>query len=299
MFGVTSGQYSCPFTSAQLSAMFGGAVYCPATPVQFTEFQSGNDAIQPEKSRQWDLGVRFEPTDKFSAGVDLWRITLRDTIGQVDESTVMANPALYASNFTAYTDPVTGRTLALNFTNLNLGQQIEEGIDIDAKARFKTPIGVYTSQVVATYMLKSEYELLPGTGFVSDLGNYYNGAVTLRWQGKWINTLEYGPMSHSLTVNFKSGYADQGYSANDCYVNLLDGTCIDIHRRVDHYITLDWQTRWNVNKTLTLTAGITNLLDQDPPLTIKTTGGGQVIGFDGRYADPLGRVIYANMKVNF
>jgi iron complex outermembrane receptor protein len=44
---------------------------------------------------------------------------------------------------------------------------------------------------------------------------------------------------------------------------------------------------WAGIKGLTLTAGILNLFDEDPPFTNK--GDGFQVGYDERYANPLGR----------
>jgi iron complex outermembrane receptor protein len=62
-------------------------------------------------------------------------------------------------------------------------------------------------------------------------------------------------------------------------------------RRVSSYTTIDWQTK-AFSKKFTLTAGVKNLFDIDPPFTIRNAGGGNQSGYDGRYADPLGRQIY-------
>jgi outer membrane receptor protein involved in Fe transport len=47
-----------------------------------------------------------------------------------------------------------------------------------------------------------------------------------------------------------------------------------------------------LQQKFTLTAGVKNLFDIDPPFTIRNAGGGNQSGYDGRYADPLGRQIY-------
>ncbi|MFC0349595.1 hypothetical protein [Undibacterium danionis] len=64
-------------------------------------------------------------------------------------------------------------------------------------------------------------------------------------------------------------------------------------------MTLDWQIKANASKNLTLTAGIRNLLNQDPPLSIRNTGGGNQVGYDGRYTDPLGRTVYMTGNLKF
>jgi iron complex outermembrane receptor protein len=48
-----------------------------------------------------------------------------------------------------------------------------------------------------------------------------------------------------------------------------------------------------------VTVGMKNLFDKDPPLSLQNAGGGNQIGYDGRYADVIGRVIYIIGKYTF
>ncbi len=36
-----------------------------------------------------------------------------------------------------------------------------------------------------------------------------------------------------------------------------------------------------------------------PPLTLQNAGGGNQLGYDGRYADPMGRALYLTGNVKF
>ena len=53
------------------------------------------------------------------------------------------------------------------------------------------------------------------------------------------------------------------------------------------------------NSNLTFTLGIKNLFDRDPPLSLQNGGGGNQIGYDGRYTDPLGRQFYVVGQYRF
>ena len=68
---------------------------------------------------------------------------------------------------------------------------------------------------------------------------------------------------------------------------------------MDSYYTFDWQTAYNLTKDWRFTFGITNLFDKDPPFTIQTAGGGNAVGYDGRYADPIGRAFYLRAAFRF
>ncbi len=53
------------------------------------------------------------------------------------------------------------------------------------------------------------------------------------------------------------------------------------------------------SKNLTITGGIRNLFNQDPPFTQRNAGGGNTNGFDPRYADAFGRQFYVVGNLKF
>jgi iron complex outermembrane receptor protein len=197
----------------------------------------------------------------------------------------------------------TGKTyLALNLGNLNLGKAYYSGIDFDVSSRLKTSFGDLNTQLNATYVLSERQQLEPNGPYYSAINNNAElGTVTFRWQGRLQTTLKVGQWDHTLGLNFKSGYRDQLTE-----VDVLDdagnvtGT-EEIRLKVKKYYTFDWQTAWNFRKDMTLTLGILNLFDKDPPFTLSTggTNKGQQFGFDDRYADPRGRTLYGNFTYRF
>jgi iron complex outermembrane receptor protein len=105
-------------------------------------------------------------------------------------------------------------------------------------------------------------------------------------------------------VNYRSGYHDKVLTADDAAVRNVNadgsiGGVVGMERDVKSYTTLDYQAKINYIKNLTLTAGIRNLLDQDPPFSVRNSGGGNQVGYDGRYADPLGRTFYVTAQYRF
>jgi iron complex outermembrane recepter protein len=290
LYGVTGNSYDCPFPVNDPLAQF-----CPPANVQFNAYAGSNPLLKPETSKQWTLGAVIEPTPNISIGADLWSVKIKNSIGTLDETVIFGDPLKYRNNFTTYTDPVSGQKLLAMFTpNQNLGISDQTGLDISATGRFSTGFGKVTSNVTMTYMSKYKYERLPGEGFFSNINQYQDGGVTFRYQGRWATTLDYGRWSHSATFNFKPGYKDQTQSV----LNLATGNDETIQRQVSAYTTLDWQTRFNFNKSFKVTFGVLNLLDKKPPVSIKSEGG-QQIGFDNRYSDPRGRTLYVDGTFSF
>ena len=93
-----------------------------------------------------------------------------------------------------------------------------------------------------------------------------------------------------LTNNYTHSYED--------YTNpAAIGADYPEHRTVKAYVTWDAQFAIKPTKSLTLTAGIKNLLDQDPPssrneLFFQT-------GYDATYANPVGRQFYGRISYKF
>src|SRR5262249_26900505 len=115
--------------------------------------------------------------------------------------------------------------------------------------------------------------------------------------GKWSNT---------LSAHYKSGYTDISHvgdgavfaddpSSPTAFGAAVDFCCLS----VPAYYTFDWQTSYDIAKAVNLTAGIKNLADKDPPLSLQNAGGGNQAGYDGRYADPLGRTYYVRANYKF
>lgn len=297
-FGVTSSAPACPLTAAELAAIAPGTE-CPNPGRQYNMIAAGNKDLRPESSRQFTFGMLAEPAPALSMGLDYWRVNIQDAIGQVDPTAIFDDPQRYKSQFTYYDDPSSGRRLlAVSASNTNLGQEIQSGIDVNAR----TSMGMLTSQLALTYMLRNDYQLERGGTYYSSLGQYgANGRVTFRWQGRWTNSVQFGSQTHTLTANFKSGYRDQQFTVDDCTVYTPDSfECVAVTDfRVPAYISFDWNTRWHAARNIDLNLGILNIADRKPPFSITTAGGGHMVGYDARYYDPRGRTFYMNASYRF
>jgi len=305
-YGSTSGSYSCPFPgspgclpgSAQYDLLLGG------------NSSAGSDGLDAENSKQWTLGFRVEPSRELSVGADLWHVNLTKQIMDqgIAEQWAFDHASQYASLFVnPYFDQGGNiTTIAYKEIPLNGGTANYQGLDWDISSRLITPIGPLATAFAGTYMLKQNYTLAGDSSVYTDLGKYgLDQQVVFRVQMHLASTLITGNFSNTLQANYKSGYYDQPYSAGDATVFQLNpdgtpGAAVDFApRRVASYTTFDWQGNYNYSKALVFTAGIKNLFDRSPPLTIQSGGGGDQLGYDGRYADALGRSYYLTGHYHF
>ncbi len=291
--GVTAAQYDCPFPGDG-----SGAAPCKAGKTQYTQLAGGNENLKPEKSHQQTLGIRFDPTRNFGASIDYWKVKLTDAVSAVSADQAFADPAKYASLFTTYQLPAeTNKYYAFMALSTNIGQAIYKGLDWQLEGRLPVEgLGKLTTTINGTYMIKSEYTM-PGTSdvFTSSLGKYgVDASVVFRNIMKATFVLDSGKVSNMLRVNYRSGYKDIAQTVRD----LSTGKNVSIQLDVPEYITFDYQGVYRWSKALELRLGVNNLTNEAPPLTLRNSSGHQV-GYDPRYASPLGRTVYVNGNYSF
>jgi iron complex outermembrane receptor protein len=286
--GFTAGSFTCPITHAE---------YCRPGKTQYNVLSGGNENLKNETSKQFTVGIRLEPSSTLSVALDLWDVKMRDAVSGISEQQAFADPVKFRDLFTTYTEPSTGNTYwAFKSLSVNIGRTHNRGIDWEAMSRYKFDWGTFTANANGTHMLKSDYTL-PGTddqwtNSVDFFG--VNNSVTFRNIARFSGTLETGALSNTLTANYRNGYTDALTSVRNTATNVNESIRLD----VPSYITLDWQGRYSVNKAIMIRLGVKNLLDKDPPLSLRASSGHQV-GYDPRYASALGRQVYVTGNYKF
>jgi iron complex outermembrane receptor protein len=267
----------------------------------YYKVQGGNPELKPERSVQASIGLLIEPLAGHTLGADLWAVHIRDRIGVVNEATALADPAAVPGVWT--TVPAgAARELALNARPQNLGRLMSTGLDLQASVRRGSAIGLVDSRLLLSTILREDARAYAGGPWRSAIGNAEEGAPTLRWKASWRNTLVRGAWSHSLTARYQSGYLDQAVA-----LERLDaggaptGTLDQVRIRVPGQVLWDWQSSWQLNGNLQIQAGIVNLFDTRPPLSLSQGGTFQGIstGYDQRYFDARGRLIQMEARLSF
>lgn len=266
------------------------------------------NALRPEKSTQWTLGFRVEPAQSWSLGFDVWNVELKDQIKTLSQATVFKEQSnKYIDLFMGYADPIQKQTvLAGIFRPTNIANAQYQGVDWDHTFRTNTSMGKVSVNWTGTYMLKADLEKEVGKGIEKTVGlfNSYND-VTFRVISKLTSTWKPSDRyTHSATVNYHSSYKDQDVTAGDRVVKTLNsdgtyGAFVDSSRTVAASYTVDLQSKVQFSKNLTITGGIKNLFNQDPPFSQRYAGGGNTNGFDPRYHEVLGRQFYVVGNLKF
>lgn len=280
--------------------------------VQLNTALSGNNTLKPEESKQFTLGLVFQPTENFSGSVDYWNVKITGAIQTLSENSVFGEPSKYAANFYRYdpsvypngwtddgkqTGAIKGSTnpnypLAYVYLpNVNSGKNFAAGIDLNLNYKQKVDsIGAFAVNLDGTYFTKHGYQYEGGSE-ISDLGSYKDYGPAPRWRHALTVAFNRGPLTASLTQNYTSGYHDYTDPA------AVDGLSYPADRMVSAYETYDATVGWKGIKNLDITLGIKNLLDRDPPSS--RTGANFQVGYDASFTNPLGRVYYLRAKYKF
>ncbi|MFI3247382.1 MAG: TonB-dependent receptor [Ferrimonas sp.] len=299
-FGVTGGNYACPFEGT------GDAkeAWCKPGSQQYNVYTQGNPNLQSETSEQYTLGFVFAPSNEFSVGVDYWVVEMENLVSSLTEAQIFADPDRYYDLFTYKTNTATGiDELAILQSSVNLGQSNNAGIDFNLEMQQAFATGVVHFGFTSTYMIDSEYTR-PGTTdeWITSMGQFGdNNAVTFRLIGQANLGFEHGDFYHNLTANYRSGYRDQLQTVDACSVTEVDafGDCVAVQLQVPSYVKFDLQSKYNVTDNWDVAVGINNLLDEEPALSLRSGGAGHQVGYDPRYTDSYGRTFYVQSSMTF
>ena len=297
-YGVTGGNYECPFPSADALAQ-----YCLSGKSQYPVYLQGNEQLKPETSAQATVGFVYAPSQEFSVTVDYWKVQMEDQVASLTEAQIFADAELYRELFTTKTNSGTGEEeLAILMSQVNVGESNYSGIDWSTSLTNELSFGTLVTAFSGTYMIESEYTK-PGTDeWVSSMGRFGdNNSVTFRVISQLSSTLVMDAFSHTLRASYKSGYRDQFQSKDGCAVTEVDafGDCVNVQLSIPSYTTWDYQTKYFITDDLAMTFGVNNLLDATPSLSLRSGGAGHQVGYDPRYTDSFGRTYYLQADYSF
>jgi iron complex outermembrane receptor protein len=304
-FGVIGTQRDCPVSAGD--PLYSG---CRSVPTQYKLQTGGNPfkgeaGLKPEKSKQMTLGFVIEPAKSVTTSVDFWKVSIDDAIVTVPEDAAFDNFDRYRGLFSVTTESATGRDiLTLNQTPVNAANYGASGFDLDITHRTKIGDVGLSTKFLLSHLFDSYYDFGFGGGKETSLGKIgADDEVAFRNKVRLAFEASKGPWAAGLTFSWIPGYTDQTYTAGDYTVFLVneDGTTgapSAIERKVSSYMLVDLQTKYVLDKASTVLLTVKNLMDKDPPLSIKTVGG-NMNGFDPRYHDGVGRSLTLQLSTKF
>jgi iron complex outermembrane receptor protein len=254
----------------------------------------GRRALTPETARQASIGLVFEPGNRMSFNADLWEVRKEDTIDTFTVATMVENYALSAP---AFIRDGAGNVVVIDQRWINSGERITRGLELGARTNGKFGAGVWTAGIDGSRLLEKKSRLSPeGNYGASEVGKFtFTGDLGLKWKHSAYVTYRQGDWSGMLQNLYRAGYNDQ----------VLPGVANGLVKPANYNSTVDAYSIFNLSlnytgfQNLTLTAGIKNLLDDDPPFAITyDSNSGAGSSWEPRVADPRGRsfTLMANYK---
>ncbi|GHB19495.1 hypothetical protein GCM10009038_17710 [Salinicola rhizosphaerae] len=247
---------------------------------QFLAENGGNEDLEPEEAKNWTLGMVVQPFDNFSAGLDFWWVEIENEVSYLPASYVLDNADQYDSYINRNDD---GTINYIETHNANIGKTRTNGVDVSANYRLPTTLGLFSFGMTGTYTDKYEYQQVPGGEYINNVGHYRAGSgVIFRWK-------------HKLTANWTNGHWGAGVVNH--YMTGYEDYDTSTHKEVGSYTTWDVLGAYTFTAGPRITVGVKNLFDRDPPFSNQPEVGQS--GYDARYADALGRSIYARFNYAF
>ncbi len=269
--------------------------------------------LQPEKSRSFTGGVKFAPVKNIEFTVDYYNIQKTGVITQPSNAPALLayyNGTAIPAGYTVIADApdpnfpnAKPRVAFVQSQLINATKLLTSGLDMTVDANFDFGGVKWSSSAEASYIFLLKADLSAAGGgterYDGTLGNFNltAGSGTPKWHGSWLNTLDFGDIAVSGTVNYFGGYdlsaMDQGTGYKDC--GLSDGT---VPCRVKALITVDMNAQFKVADKFTFYVNVINLLDKMPPIDPVTYGANYYNAVQGGTAI-YGRMFKAGAKFSF
>ncbi|MET1255092.1 TonB-dependent receptor [Aliikangiella maris] len=247
----------------------------------------GNPNLEPEESESYNLGIVWDVTDDFNLSFDYWDITQDKKIDEasVGEATLLfCNPSAMVPGL-CVRNPQTNELLQVSSTYVNIASQEATGFDITAN---------YKMDLADMGQLKIGFDLAYLSNFEKDdleyTGKY--GYPEIRWS----STTEWklGDWKTTATLSYIGEFEDQPDFDEDGTFDFANPNA----RTVDSWLTLDLQTSWDVNDSLNLSFGASNLLDEEVPFAAGDLNN-DLYGYVQAVHDPRGRFVFTKATLRF
>lgn len=305
--GVISGTVDTKLCNEQMAAG-GSATEGACKPQEINSRSGGNAELKAEESKSYGLGFVYEPIDGLSVSVDYWSLSIDNVIGSMPIQEVLDEEAegrltefvVRNAQGTLTDTERTGYVLG-NLQNMN--EQSAKGITYDLT--WTTDVGF--GRLKSNFKVEQWLEFMSQNSAAQPLCDSLNQDASRSWFGNANFTLDTGDFSTTLSVRYLPGY--NNWQARDTqnkscgYVGRWDvkrdadtGALLDAGTplKVSSYVEFGLNTVYSINSNQSLTVGIRNLLDKNPPHSEVSWP----FYTQGTYSN-LGRFVYMGYNVSF
>lgn len=273
------------------AAQYGGISESDEFDFMQTKF-GGNPQLDPEKSDTISFGFILNPDSlpALTVSVDYFEIDITDAIAPSDSGFIFEQcietgaakfcDAIHRDSTTGLLWLGEGHVFA---PNTNIGFIKTAGVDVIAD--YGLDIGRFGDlnfNLVGTYLDTWDWQELPGEATFDCVG-FFDGGPCYMPRPEWVSnfrTTWLTPWDASVTLLWRhiDGTKDGSGFGND----------------IDSYNYIDLAGVWDVSEGITVRVGISNIMDEDPPLTVSGSGNTIPSAYDA-----LGRYWFTGFSVNF
>jgi iron complex outermembrane recepter protein len=213
-------------------------------------FQS-NPGLGPEKSKNYNIGLVWDPAKDTSFLLDFYGIEQRDIVASNSFNFIVANPGLFPGQVVR--DPLSGNLVSVTSKFINLALTETSGFDVEGRQRISLgEMGKLTLAANYSYIMSFKQTAAAGQDPFEGVGNNGNGSLP-RYRGVISASWERGDVLVRLANRHIEGF-NQAFT-----------TPLPQQTRVASRDYQDLFVRYAGFKNLTLTASVTNLFDTQPP----------------------------------
>ncbi|WP_298094691.1 TonB-dependent siderophore receptor [Brevundimonas sp.] len=296
-------------TSAQSTS---GALDSPAG--QYNQLTGGNPNLNPEEADTYTYGVVWTPSfvPGFNLSVDYFDIQVDGLVSSVGALNTL--DLCYGQNDAAACGRITRNaggqlwvgTGVVQDLNNNIGGLATSGLDFNANYAFDWEdlgvanlgsmqlsfVGTLLNELITDTGLGTVSSVYDCAGFFANQCGTPNPEYRHRARATWLTPWD---MDVSATWRHYGEVELAVLSATNGSLN-NGGTRLDRYFDAENY--LDLAATWQVMDTVTLRAGVNNVLDNDPQLSysVGTTGNGNTYP---QVYDSLGRYFFVGVTANF
>ncbi|MFC5510703.1 TonB-dependent receptor domain-containing protein [Massilia jejuensis] len=312
------GSYNTGFRAPSFNQLFNGVTEspyagkdladpakCPTLKVDSTKpgceavnpiiLTGGKRNLGPETAKQASFGLVWEPAARTSFNADIWEVRKEDTIDSFNLATMLANYNLFGD---AFLRNAAGELVAVDQRWINAGERITRGLEVGARTGGSWEGTVWGLGIDGSRLLEKKSRPTRNATFgASEVGRFtYTGDLGLKWKHTAYLSARHGHWSGLLQNVYRAGYKDQ------VLPGVASGRVLpsNYNPKVDSYIVFNASVSYTGVKNLTLTGGIKNLFDEDPPFAITyDSNSGAGSSWEPRVADPRGRAFTLTANYRF
>ena len=263
--------------------------------LQIRSLIGGNPDLTAETSDNYNLGMVWDITPRFSTAVDFYQINHKQRIDTPTSAFLIANPDQFPGAVTR--DPQTANDVIAGTPGPIVGTASDERIGIrrvyfnaslqktrgmDLEFRYRVPLGAAGQLNLSSLNTYVDYfrRAVAPSAPLSELAGRdrfprYRGVHTAVWTT--------GPWETVFVYNLIGSYQQ------------LNQPIPGVTLKVDKWHTFDLQGSFTGIRNLRLTAGVRNLLDEEPPFYNGESSG----GYDTFTHSLVGRFYYARATFTF